>query len=120
MTHIAQSKPRILITDDEAGIRQILREMLGESYECAEACSAEEAIELMRAEEFDLLLTDIMMTGLSGLEMVPQVLKFAPDTTVIMISGEQTIDSAINALRAGALQISSSPSIWRKSKGLVM
>ncbi|HYG79770.1 MAG TPA: response regulator, partial [Pyrinomonadaceae bacterium] len=102
-------RPRILIADDDAQIREVLHELLGEDYECAEVSSAEEALSVLRGEEFDLVLSDIMMGGITGLEMVPQVLELAPDTVVIMISGEQNIESAIQALRAGAFDYITKP-----------
>src|SRR5215212_4187369 len=102
-------RPRILIADDDAQIREVLHELLGDAYECAEVSSAEEALAVVRREEFDLVLSDIMMGGITGLEMVPQVLAQAPDTVVIMISGEQNIESAIEALRAGAFDYITKP-----------
>ena len=103
------TRPRILIADDDAQIREVLHELLGEDYECAEVSSGEEALAVLRREEFDLVLSDIMMGGITGLEMVPQVLDRAPDTVVIMISGEQNIESAITALRAGAFDYITKP-----------
>ncbi|HWT00178.1 MAG TPA: EAL domain-containing protein [Pyrinomonadaceae bacterium] len=102
-------RPRILIADDDAQIREVLHELLGEDYECAEVSSGEEALERLRAEEFDLVLSDIMMGGITGLEMVPQVIELSPDMVVIMISGEQNIESAIQALRAGAFDYITKP-----------
>ncbi|HJU53628.1 MAG TPA: EAL domain-containing protein [Pyrinomonadaceae bacterium] len=105
-----QDKPsRILIADDDAQIREVLHELLGDDYECAEVSSGEEALAVLRTEEFDLVLSDIMMGGITGLEMVPQVLELSPDTVVIMISGEQNIESAITALRAGAFDYITKP-----------
>jgi diguanylate cyclase (GGDEF)-like protein len=95
-------RARILIVDDEAGIRDLLHALLCDNYECVEVTSAEEALARLRSEKFELVISDIMMGGITGLEMVPQVLGIAPDAVVIMISGEQTIESAIEALRAGA------------------
>ncbi len=100
---------RILIADDDAQIREVLHELLGDDYECAEVSSGEEALAVLRTEEFDLVLSDIMMGGITGLEMVPQVLELSPDTVVIMISGEQNIESAITALRAGAFDYITKP-----------
>lgn len=102
-------KARILIVDDEPPIREILRTLLHESYECVEAYSAEEALTLLQAEDFDLVLSDIKMSGIGGLEMVPQVLLLAPDTVVIMISGEQAIENAIAALQVGAFDYITKP-----------
>lgn len=96
------SLPRILIVDDEPEIREVLCDLLSENYECNSAGSAEEAIELLHRETFTLIVSDIMMSGMSGLEMIPHVFKLSPSTVVMMISGAQTIESAIKALRAGA------------------
>jgi diguanylate cyclase (GGDEF)-like protein/PAS domain S-box-containing protein len=109
MPETENKRTRILIADDEAQIREVLHELLGEDYDCAEVSSAEEALALLRTEEFNLVLSDIMMGGITGLEMVPQVLKLSPDTVVIMISGEQNIESAIEALRAGAFDYITKP-----------
>src|SRR2546423_1373788 len=102
-------RARILIADDEPQIREMLHVLLGQDYECREVSSAEEALVLLRAEKFELVLSDIMMSGLSGLEMVPHVLEIAPDTVVIMISGEQNIQSAIHAMQVGAFDYITKP-----------
>jgi diguanylate cyclase (GGDEF)-like protein/PAS domain S-box-containing protein len=109
MQAVKDKRARILIADDDAQIREVLHELLGDDYECAEVSSAEEALELLRTESFNLVLSDIMMGGITGLQMVPQVLERAPDTVVIMISGEQNIESAIEALRAGAFDYITKP-----------
>jgi diguanylate cyclase (GGDEF)-like protein len=99
----------ILVVDDDPQIRNVLLELLRPSYVCKEACSAEEALTLMRTEKFDLVLSDIVMGGISGLEMLPQLLERSPDTVVVMISGEQTIEGAIQAMRAGAFDYITKP-----------
>jgi diguanylate cyclase (GGDEF)-like protein/PAS domain S-box-containing protein len=104
-----EKRARILIADDEAQLREILHELLEMDYECTEVASAEEALAVLRTQEFDLVLSDIMMGGITGLEMVPQVLELSPDTVVIMISGEQNIESAIQALRVGAFDYITKP-----------
>ncbi len=102
MTIVNDKKPRILIIDDDSEVRKVLLDVLLERYECAEADSAEEALDRLREEKFDLVLSDIMMGGMSGLEMLPYLLKVAPDTVVLIMSGERTIDGAIEAMQAGA------------------
>ena len=97
-----KNNTHILIVDDEPEIRNIVRGILCESYECTAVGSAEEALLLLRVEKYGLVISDINMGGMSGLEMIPQVRSIAPDTVVMMISGEQTIESAIEALRGGA------------------
>ncbi len=109
MSQVDDCRKRILIIDDEPGIRALLREFLSESYVCAEAGSAEDALDLLHAEKFDLVLSDIQMGGISGLEMVPRVLELAPDTVVLMVSGALTIESAIEALRVGAFDYVTKP-----------
>jgi putative nucleotidyltransferase with HDIG domain len=102
MIEASTAKARILVVDDEPEIRDVLCELLGISYECTAASSAEEALATLREGNFNLIISDIMMGGMSGLEMIPHVLADAPETVVLMISGVQTIESAIKALRAGA------------------
>jgi diguanylate cyclase (GGDEF)-like protein len=102
-------KARILIADDDPQVRAMLHALLLENYDCVQVGSAEEALALLRTEEFDLVLSDITMGGISGLAMVPEVLRLAPDTVVIMISGEQTIESAIAAMRVGAFDYVTKP-----------
>jgi len=93
---------RILIADDEPEIRDVLSELLSENYDCHVVASAEDVLARLRMGQFDVVVSDINMEGMSGLEMIPHVARIAPDATVIMISGAQTVESAIEALRAGA------------------
>ncbi|MGH9901227.1 MAG: HD domain-containing phosphohydrolase [Pyrinomonadaceae bacterium] len=102
MSEASEGRARILVADDEKEIREVLVDVLSINHECTAVGSAEEALEELRRGEFDLVISDIMMGGMSGLEMVPRVLGMAPDTVVVMISGVQTVESAIEALRAGA------------------
>ncbi len=100
---------RILIVDDEPLVRNVLRQSLGKQYKCAEAGSAEEALELLETETFNLIISDIQMSGISGLEMIPLVRELAPDTIIIMISGLQNIECAIKATRSGAFDYLTKP-----------
>src|SRR6185312_8887546 len=102
MPETQNSRPSVLIIDDERQIQTILSEALKLNYDCTTASSAEEGLELLRQKEFALVISDINMNGITGLEMTPQILAAAPDTVVIIMSGEQNIESAITALRVGA------------------
>jgi response regulator RpfG family c-di-GMP phosphodiesterase len=102
MIDVSRSITRLLVVDDEPEIRAVLRELLSERYECSVAASAEEALRMLQDDHFTLIISDIMMPGMSGLEMIPHVNSLSPETLVVMISGVQTIESAIKALRAGA------------------
>jgi putative two-component system response regulator len=95
-------RARVLIADDEPEIRNVLSDLLSPSHDCITVGSAEEALARLRDYGYDLVISDIMMGGMSGLELIPRVLEMSHDTVVIMISGVQTVESAINALRAGA------------------
>jgi len=102
-------KARILIIDDEQQIRDLLRDLLCEEYDCTEASSAEDALAAFDASDFDIVLSDINMGGISGLELVPHVRERAPETVVVMISGQQGIETAIAALQAGAFDYITKP-----------
>jgi response regulator RpfG family c-di-GMP phosphodiesterase len=93
---------RLLVADDDVAVRSVLEELLCAEYECEAVGSAEEALGLLESGEFQLVLSDLAMPGMSGLEMIPRVRELAPDTLVIVVSGSQEIESAVEALRAGA------------------
>lgn len=112
-------KPRLLIVDDETEVRSVLRDLLSVTYHCAEAPSAEEALARLREEEFELVISDITMSGMTGLEMIPHVKTTSPDTVIVMISGMQTIESAINALRLGAFDYLMKPFDLRQAEAAV-
>jgi diguanylate cyclase (GGDEF)-like protein len=95
-------KPAILIIDDDVPIRQLLLEILSDSYACCEAESAEQALTALAKDHFDLVISDINMGGMSGLELVPHVHSISADSVVLMISGQSNIETAIEALRVGA------------------
>ena len=109
MHEIARRKAHILVVEDEPGIRNVLREFLSGSYQCTSVDSAEAALALISKQRFDLILSDISMQRMSGLEMVPQIHMVAPQTMVVMISGLQTIECAIAAMRAGAFDYITKP-----------
>src|SRR5947207_3726453 len=115
----SKTKPRLLIVDDEPEVRGVLRDLLSGAYECGEAASAEEALRQLRASEFHLVISDITMSGMSGLEMIPHVKVASPDTVIVMISGMQTIESAINALRLGAFDYLMKPFDLRQAEAAV-
>jgi len=102
-------KPRVLIIDDEEQIRNLLIDVLGASYQCSDAGSAEEALAALAKTTFDLVISDIDMGGMSGLELVPRVHSLSPDTVVVMVSGNQDIEFAIRAMRVGAFDYITKP-----------
>ena len=97
------SPPNILLVDDEDAIRLSLRKALAyEDMAIHEARSAEEALQLLSQTSFDLVLTDIRMAMLSGLDLLGAISDRWPDTVVILLTGYASIESAVQALRKGA------------------
>jgi diguanylate cyclase (GGDEF)-like protein len=93
---------RVLIIDDDEHIRALLLNILSDRYDCSEAESAEQALIALAKSQFDLVISDIQMGGMSGLELVPRVHAIAPDCVVLMVSGQSGIETAIAAMHAGA------------------
>jgi len=93
----------ILVVDDEESIRSVISQVLHEEgYEVTEAASGEEALELFEKEPFHLVITDIMMQEMSGIELLERIRQIHPDTQVIIITSNASLDSAIAAIRSGA------------------
>src|SRR6476660_533942 len=109
MTPRETHPPRLLIIDDEEQIRRLLLDLFCGTHDCAEATSAEEALNALSEQTFDLVLSDIDLGRMSGLDLVPRIHALAPDTVVVMISGNQDIDFAIRAMRAGAFDYITKP-----------
>lgn len=94
--------PSILIVDDEEGVRNLLHDILCDEYDCVRASSAEAGLEAFASKRFGIVVSDINLGGMSGVEMIPHIHSRSPDTVVMMISGNLTIDAAIDAMRLGA------------------
>jgi putative two-component system response regulator len=112
-------RPRILIVDDEAEITAILTDLFAGTHDCTTAGSAEEALERLKNNDFELVVSDITMPGMSGLDMIPHVKSMSPNTVVVMISGMQTVESAIGALRLGAFDYVMKPFDLRQVEAVV-
>jgi len=119
MVEASGQRVRVLIVDDEPDIREMLCDLLGFDYDCRAASSAEDALAQLCRNEFQLVVSDITMGGMSGLEMIPHVLQQSPNTVVVMISGMQTIESAIEALRLGAFDYIMKPFDLRQVEAAV-
>ena len=94
---------RILIVDDEPHVRKVISRSLTKlGYECAMADSGEEALDVLSEREFDLLISDIMMPGMSGLDLLQVVRQQFPDMAVIMVTAVDERATAIRSLELGA------------------
>jgi signal transduction histidine kinase len=93
---------RILIVDDEEPVRNLFADCLQEKYACETAADAQAALEILARETFALVLTDMQMPGLGGVELLRKIVERYPDTAVIMISGVDRTQRVIDAIRVGA------------------
>lgn len=103
---------KILIIEDEAAIRRVLVKILTEesnTYNVSEAEDGLVGLELIRKEDFDLILCDIKMPKMDGVEVLEIVKKIKPETPIIMISGHGDLDTAVNTMRLGAFDYISKP-----------
>lgn len=102
--------PRILIIDDEKSIRSTLREILEyEKYEISEASDGAEGFQLIKKEDFDLVMCDIKMPKMDGMEVLTASAEIKPDLPFIMISGHGSIDAAVEATKKGAYDFLQKP-----------
>ena len=100
----------ILVVDDEKNQREILETILsGEGYDVTTASSGEAAMKFVADRHFDLVLTDLKMTGMSGLDLLKQLTDFDKSIIVILLTAHGTIDSAVDALRLGAFEYLQKP-----------
>jgi DNA-binding NtrC family response regulator len=102
--------PTILVVDDEASIRRTLREILEyEDFEVEEAEDGEEALEAIQAHQYDLVLLDVKMPEVDGMEVLEEIADSAADLPVVMISGHGTIETAVEATKLGAYDFIEKP-----------
>ncbi len=96
-------KRKILIVDDEIIILKcILVDLRRSDYSVDTAENGEQALAMLEKEKYDLVITDLMMEGIGGLELLAEIKKKSPDIPVIIMTGYGELDSAIEALRLGA------------------
>jgi len=94
---------KILVVDDEVELKNILVEALTlQGYEAAGFTAGEEALTALRAEAFDVLLTDLMMPGIDGITLVREAMQIDPNVICIMMTGQGTIQTAVDAMKVGA------------------
>jgi two-component system, NtrC family, response regulator PilR len=92
----------VLVVDDDEVIRETLCELLSSEHTCQTADTAEQALAKLEAQSFDVVLTDVSMPGLSGMELLNRVLKLYPGTPVIMVSGLSDEEQAHSLIELGA------------------
>ncbi len=101
---------RILLVDDEPSILNVLTALLRKKgYEVTPTGSGESALELISKERFDLLLTDIIMGKVSGLDLLREINKRYPNTAIITLTGMASVETAVEAMKGGAFDYITKP-----------
>ncbi|MBZ0269234.1 sigma 54-interacting transcriptional regulator, partial [bacterium] len=101
---------RILVVDDEKNIRRTIRMVLSpEGFDVAEAASAEEGLERLERQGADVILLDVHLPGMDGLQMLGELQRVAPESMVVMISGAANVAMAVEATRGGAFDFLEKP-----------
>ncbi|MEW6569573.1 MAG: response regulator [Nitrospirota bacterium] len=107
-------KGRILVVDDEAELLNLLRDFLTElGYDVTTCNSGEEALEILREHAFDVLLTDLLMPGMNGIQLIKAAVEANPILVCIVITGRATIQTAVEAMRCGAFDYLQKPLEWK-------
>jgi DNA-binding NtrC family response regulator len=101
--------PTILIVDDDPAIRSVLYDLLSEKYDCNTASMAEEALQFIEVGEFDAILTDIGMPGLTGVELLGRIQETDSTTPVILISGKGSEQDPEDLIELGAFAYVTKP-----------
>ncbi len=104
------TQPSILVVDDEEIMREVITTLLEEvGYRVISSATGEEGIEKVKEEAFDLVLLDLMLPSMSGLETLEEITRIDPDIVVVMISAYASIESAVDATKSGAFDFITKP-----------
>ncbi|MBS0631957.1 MAG: sigma-54-dependent Fis family transcriptional regulator [Verrucomicrobia bacterium] len=101
--------PSVLIVDDEKHTREGLQQALAETYDVSVAANADEAFNLMDAQPFDVILTDLRMPGKSGLKVIDKALTLSNRPAVLMMTAYGNVESAVEAMKRGAVDFLTKP-----------
>ena len=115
----AASRARVLVVDDEPGVRESLRVILQGDYEVVTASSGEEALAIVAREPVDIMTLDLKMPGLSGVRVLQRVKQVDPDIEVLIITGNGSLDSAVEGIRLRAFDYLTKPFDCERVRALV-
>lgn len=100
---VGADKKRVLVVDDERGVCAILTDLLSrENFKPTSCTSGEESLELLKQEPFDVVVSDLHMQGISGLDLLKEVRRFHPHTAFLMVTGTDDVRVGVQAMKQGA------------------
>jgi DNA-binding NtrC family response regulator len=110
---------RILVVDDEQSVCEILSDILNrEGFQCTAAANADEALTMFKKERFPLVITDLKMPGKDGIALLKDIKDLSPDTSVVLLTGHGTIETAVSAMKIGAYDYISKPDGFQRIPAL--
>jgi DNA-binding NtrC family response regulator len=111
---------KVLVVDDDVPLTRALAELLGqEGYQVTTAASAEEALDRVREDSFNLVLTDLQLPGRNGISLIKALHEACPDTKTVLITGHGSVRTAVTALKRGAVEYISKPIKPRRLMALI-
>ena len=115
-----KASARILVVDDEVNIREALADLLeGDGYQVKTAASAEEALDVLQRESCEIVISDLRLTGRSGLDLLRWARETRPETETIILTAYGTVEGAVEAMKLGAYDYISKP-VDRQRLGLLI
>ncbi|MBI5599119.1 MAG: sigma-54-dependent Fis family transcriptional regulator [Deltaproteobacteria bacterium] len=104
-------KPRVLIVEDDYSVREVLKELLEPEFSVLAVKDGEKAMEALGADTYALVITDLNLPGMSGMEVVRKLRQVCPETVSIILTGCATVESAVEAMKEGAFDYLTKPFI---------
>ena len=105
-----QEAPAILLVDDDESLRRVVQYQLGEAgFAVTAAASAEEALATLHGTPFRLVITDVLMSGMTGIDLLDRVRVLQPETPVIVITAHGDVAMAVRAMKLGAFDFVEKP-----------
>src|SRR6184192_449754 len=113
-------KIRVLVVDDDSLLRKLLTEQLSRAeFDAAPAASGNEALKILGESDFDVVLMDIMMAGLSGLDALREIRKLEDPPEVIMLTADTSLGTGLEAMRYGAYDYLTKPATLDETEALI-
>ena len=104
------TRPRVLLVDDEEKFLDVLSRRLGtHGIDADTAASGEEALTKTKGKNVDVIILDVMMPGIDGIETLKRIRQENPEVQIIMLSGQSNIEKAVNAMKEGAIDFLEKP-----------